>query len=142
MKNLFYLICLLAINLACNSNTKTTNIVAENQIPQSKTNSIKRGQLIYNNQCSVCHTPTGKGIPNVFPPLAESDYLKEKQNESIKAIKHGLSGKIIVNGANYNGSMPSFSLTNQEIADVMNYINNSWGNKNDNMVTPDKVSEL
>ncbi|MUU77600.1 c-type cytochrome [Winogradskyella endarachnes] len=142
MKNQFFAICFLAINLACNSNSKTSNTLTKNQEPQPLEDSIKRGQPIYKNQCSVCHTPSGKGIPNVFPPLAESDYLIKKQTESIKAIKHGLSGKIIVNGVTYNGSMPSFSLSNQEIADVMNYINNSWGNKNSDVVTVDKVSEL
>lgn len=71
----------------------------------------------------------GEGAGNVFPPLAKADYLRDKQIESIKAIKFGMSGEIVVNGKTYNSLMSPLGLSDQEVADVMNYINNSWGNK-------------
>ena len=74
--------------------------------------------------------------------MADSDYLREKQTESIKAVKNGMSGEIVVNGETYNSVMSPLGLSDQEVADVMNYINNSWGNKIDNLVTPEKVSKL
>jgi mono/diheme cytochrome c family protein len=77
-----------------------------------------------------------------FPPLANSDYLVKNRIESIKAIKYGQSGEIIVNGETYNNIMPSLGLENDEIADVMNYITNSWGNSNDKLITEDEVSEI
>ena len=84
----------------------------------------------------------GKGVPKVFPPLAKSDYLKNYRIESIKAIKYGLSGEITVNGEKYNTAMASQGLTNKEIAAVMNYITNSWGNKNTSLITEEEVSKV
>jgi len=104
--------------------------------------SIERGKIVYNDLCITCHLADGKGVPKVFPPLADSDYLRENQTESIKGAKKGMSGEMIVNGETYNSAMAPLELSNEEVADVMNYINNSWGNKIDNFVTPEKVSKL
>ncbi|MCF6348841.1 MAG: cytochrome c [Flavobacteriaceae bacterium] len=104
--------------------------------------SIKRGNEIYTDFCVTCHLPSGKGMSGVFPPLASSDFLMEKQTKSIRGIKFGMSGEISVNGKKYNGFMASMGLSNQEIADVMNYITNSWGNKNDKIITVEEVSNI
>ncbi|WP_418636197.1 c-type cytochrome [Winogradskyella sp.] len=128
--------------VSCNSNAKTSNLIAQNQDQSKLEASMKRGQIVYNDMCITCHLPDGKGVPKAFPPLADSDYLRENQTESIKAVKHGLSGEIIVNGITYNGTMTPLGLSDEEIADVINYINNSWGNKIGNFITPDKVSKL
>ena len=104
--------------------------------------SIERGNEIYTDFCVSCHLPNGQGVRKTYPPLANSDYLIKKQEASIKAIKYGLSGSIVVNGETYNNVMTPMGLDDQEIADVMNYINNSWGNKNDKMVTKLQVSKV
>lgn len=99
----------------------------------SEENSMKRGQAVYKNKCVSCHMANGKGIPRAFPPLAESDYLMSDVKRSIDILLNGLNGKITVNGVLYNGSMIPYksSLSNKEIADVLNYIRNSWGNSGD-----------
>ena len=102
--------------------------------------SIKRGEEIYGDFCVACHLPNGKGMPGVFPPLAESDYLLNKREESIHAIKYGQKGEIIVNGQTYNSVMTPMGLENDEVADVMNYILNTWGNSSDQMVTVEEVA--
>ncbi len=102
--------------------------------------SQQRGKKIYTNNCATCHQADGKGIAGVFPPLAQSDYLLQNSARAIRQIKRGLQGKITVNGQIYNGVMPENPLKPQEIADVMNYINNAWGNKS-NLVTVQKVME-
>ncbi|UAM96713.1 cytochrome c [Polaribacter litorisediminis] len=101
--------------------------------------SIKRGKEIYIDMCVTCHLPNGQGIPRVFPPLANSDYLLSKRAESIRAIKNGVKGKIVVNGVTYRQIMPPLGLENDEVADVMNYITNAWGNKNLKMITVNEV---
>lgn len=65
-----------------------------------------------------------------------------KRAESIKAIKYGQKGKIIVNGVEYDNVMTPLGLSDQEVADVMNYITNSWGNTNNKMITEDEVSKI
>ena len=104
--------------------------------------SIVRGAVVYEDFCMQCHMPDGKGVPNDFPPLDNSDYLMKKRSASIKAIKFGLSGEIIVNGQKYNTSMAALGLTNDEVADVMNYITNSWSNQNNKMITVGEVSKI
>ena len=104
--------------------------------------SIVRGREIYRDFCVSCHLPSGKGVNKVYPPLAKSDFLLNEKIASIKAIKFGKTGKMTVNGVIYNGSMTPSGLDNDEIADVMNYIRNAWGNKNDEIVTETEVSKI
>lgn len=91
--------------------------------------SMVRGQELYLANCISCHMKTGVGIKSVFPPLAESDYLMADIPRSIKQILNGAQGEVTVNGVVYNGVMTSFDLKDQEVADILNYIRNSWGNK-------------
>lgn len=104
--------------------------------------SIERGSLVYEDFCVTCHLPNSEGIENVFPPLAKSDYLFENREASIKGIKYGQKGEILVNGKKYNSYMAALGLADDEIADVMNYITNSWGNKNDKIITKEEVSQI
>ncbi len=113
----------------------------QQQSPELK-ESIERGRFVYEDLCVTCHLPSGEGVPKAFPPLAQSDYLMERRMESIKAIKFGQQGKIIVNDIEYNGVMTNQGLTDEEVADVMNYILNSWGNSDNKMVTVKEVSAV
>lgn len=101
--------------------------------------SIDRGKEIYTDFCVQCHLATGKGNGNIFPPLDGSDWLKKKRSESIYAIKYGQKGEILVNKKKFNGIMPKPGLSDKEVADVMNYISNSWSNTNKKMVTEKDV---
>lgn len=103
--------------------------------------SIEDGKEIYVDFCLQCHMAKGEGVPGAFPPLANSDYLNDI-DKSIHAIKYGLKGPIKVNGKNYNGNMINQGLDEEEIADVMNYILNNWGNSNALMITEEKVASV
>ncbi|WP_114753902.1 c-type cytochrome [Flavobacterium glaciei] len=100
------------------------------------------GKEIYADFCMQCHGANGKGDTKNFPPLDGSDWLKTKRNESIAAVKFGQSGEIVVNKIKYNSSMPTMGLTNQEVADVMNYIMTSWSNKQTKIVTEEEVAAI
>ncbi|MFX0558374.1 c-type cytochrome [Maribacter sp. CXY002] len=104
--------------------------------------SMERGKEIYSDFCVTCHLDNGEGVPFTFPPLANSDYLLEKREASIKALKFGLQGEITVNNMTYNSAMAPMGLDDEEIADVLNFIMNSWENKQDSMVTVDEVSAI
>lgn len=140
-KLITFSICILVF-MSCNSKHKNSGLIAINQDNPKLEASIKRGEDVYNDMCFTCHLADGKGVPRAFPPLADSDYLRENQTESIKAVKYGMSGEIVVNGITYNSVMAPLGLSDEEVADVINYINNSWGNEIDNFITPEKVSEL
>lgn len=125
---------------------KTKNVYAsdfKSDIQESKlSESIARGREIYSDFCMQCHLSDGKGTPKVFPPLAGSDWLVNKRKESIHSIKYGLNGPIKVNGESYNSAMTPLGLEDEEIADVMNYIMNSWGNTQKKMVTVEEVASI
>ncbi len=91
--------------------------------------SIAGGKEVYNSQCVTCHGPVGAGIKDVYPPLAKSDFLNADKSRAIKIVLHGQTGKIKVNGVEYDSEMMSFELTDEQISDVLNYVRNSWGNK-------------
>lgn len=104
--------------------------------------SMESGKEIYTDFCVTCHLEKGEGVATVFPPLAESDYLIKNREASIRGIKYGQQGEIVVNGVTYNSAMASLGLENEEIADVMNYISNSWGNSSDKIVTTEEVAAV
>src|SRR5690625_3096567 len=95
---------------------------------------------VYVSGCHACHMADGSGIQRAFPPVPESDYL-EDVDASISAILHGLQGEIVVNGETYNGVMPRQNLDNEEVANVVTFVLNSFGNDG-GMVTPDDVQRV
>jgi nitrite reductase (NO-forming) len=105
----------------------------------SKEMRMQLGKNVYAQNCQACHQGEGQGIKGAFPPLAKSDYLNADVDRAIGVIAHGLEGQIKVNGELYNSTMPMIKLTDEEIANVMTYILNSWQNKGGE-VTPQHVS--
>jgi nitrite reductase (NO-forming) len=99
---------------------------------------IEKGKRVYMQACFACHQANGQGLPGVFPPLAKSDYLMADKERSIRAVVKGLSGEITVNGKKYNGVMPPVSLSEEQVANVLTYVRNTWGNAGD-AVSVDEV---
>ena len=97
-------------------------------------NSYNRGQMLYNDFCVRCHLPDGAGEVGLIPPLASADFLQDIE-ATVHSIKYGLHGPITVNGVRYNNTMAPMGLENNEIADITNYILNSWGNTTDVIIT-------
>lgn len=95
---------------------------------QSKKDRINRGKALYSLNCAACHQPNGQGIPQAFPPLASSDYLNADIARAIGTVTGGLQGKVKVNGQDYNGVMPAFNLSDEEISSILTYVYNNWGN--------------
>lgn len=103
--------------------------------------SINRGKVIYADFCVTCHLENGEGVEYTFPPLAKSDYLANNREASIRGVKYGQRGEITVNGKVYNNTMMPMGLEDQEIADVLNYVMNSWGNSQESAVTAEEVAQ-
>jgi nitrite reductase (NO-forming) len=99
---------------------------------------IAAGEMLFKGTCSVCHQPNGSGLPNVFPPLAKSDYLMANKQRSIEVVLQGLSGPVTVNGKQYNSVMPPMSqLRDDEVANILTYVRNAWGNQGDQVTAPE-----
>ncbi|HUP06526.1 MAG TPA: c-type cytochrome, partial [Caldimonas sp.] len=90
---------------------------------------VDAGKSLFAGTCSVCHQADGKGLPGVFPPLAKSDYLAADVTRALRAVLHGLTGKVTVNGHEYDSVMPPMTqLNDDEVANILTYVVNSWGN--------------
>lgn len=105
--------------------------------------SIERGKEVYTTYCQNCHMEDGLGTVGMNPPVAKSDFLKKPVNELINIVLKGQTGKVKVNGVNYDTPMlPLDYLTDDQIADALNYTRNSWGNKNTIAILPSQVKKL
>jgi len=83
----------------------------------------------------------GAGMAGVFPPLAKSDFLMADSNRAINIVLNGLTGPVKVNGVDFNGVMPPFTnLPDHEIAAVLTYVRNSFGNKDGVVVKSSDVA--
>ena len=102
---------------------------------------IEKGKRIYSQACFACHQAEGQGLPGVFPPLAKSDFLMADKARAIRGIIKGQTGEMTVNGVKYNGVMPPVMLNDEQIAQVVTYVMNAWGNKGD-IITVEEVKKI
>lgn len=89
------------------------------------------GKSVYMQTCFVCHQPDGRGVGNQIPPLAGSDFLIGDKTQAIRTVIQGRTGEVTVNGKKFTGTMIPFggTLTDEQIANVLTYARNTWGNK-------------
>ncbi|MDE2136191.1 MAG: nitrite reductase, copper-containing [Gammaproteobacteria bacterium] len=124
-----------AANLAAVSEARA----AEASGTLTKEQQIKAGQSRFTGTCSVCHQGNGAGLAGVFPPLAGSDFLMADKQRAIGIVLNGLTGKVTVNGSEFNSVMPPMSqLNDDELANILTFVRNSWGNSGD-AVSADEV---
>src|SRR5712691_3357323 len=102
---------------------------------------IESGRKRSTSICSACHQPTGQGLPKACPPLAGSDFLNADKNRAIKIVINGRQGEVLVNGIKFNNSMPKFPLSDDDIANALTFVYNSFGNAGLE-VTPEEVKVL
>ena len=129
-----YLLCVYLVILAALSGT----LYQDDELKES----MARGKMVYADFCVTCHLENGEGVPYTFPPLAKSDYLANNREASIRGVKYGQRGEMVVNGETYNNTMMPLGLSDEEIADVLNFVMNSWGNQQDEPVTPEEVGQI
>ena len=130
MKNLIYILAFIVI---------TTSLVSfqDKPIVDLKA-SMAKGKETYTIYCMSCHMENGEGLEDVYPPLAKSDYMMADKKRMIEQILYGASGAMKVNGKTYNAEMTGFDLSDEEVADLSNYIRNSFGNKG-TVIGPEEV---
>lgn len=108
---------------------------------------MTKGSQVYMLVCFACHQPTGMGLPGMFPPLTSSDWASApKPDRLIRMVLHGVTGPIMLNGKPFTTPAPIMppqgaTLNNEQIASVLTYVRNSFGNKG-SVVTPDQVSAI
>lgn len=88
------------------------------------------GQQVYSTYCASCHQADGAGIPSMNPPLIKTPYVLGDKVKMAKIVINGFSESVEINGETYSNTMPALAvLKDQEIAAVLTYVRNSFGNK-------------
>jgi mono/diheme cytochrome c family protein len=97
------------------------------------------GSTVYQMRCQNCHGAKGEGLRGLIPPLTDSIYLKNNKSKLACFINNGLKGRVNILNRQFEGAMPPSGLSPLEIAQVLTYVNNSFGNKLGTFTT-DKVN--
>jgi mono/diheme cytochrome c family protein len=110
-------------------NPKPLDLLSEEWNHPMDEEEFAAGQTLYIRHCQVCHGPEGQGSADMYPPLVNTQWVTGDKARLIRTILLGLSEPIEINGKIYNQEMPAFKhLNDQEVADILTYIRNSFGN--------------
>lgn len=94
------------------------------------TASMAKGKVVYNNICATCHMADGLGVQRMNPPLNQTTYVLGDKTKLISIVLNGFSEDVEINGERYSNTMPAHDfLKDDEIANVLTYVRNSFGNK-------------
>ena len=100
----------------------------ENAITKSE--NYKNGKEVYNKVCLSCHMEDGAGVPHLNPPLIKTSYVSGNKTKLIQIVLKGMNERVKIEDESYSNVMASHAdLSDQQIADVLTYIRNSFGNK-------------
>ncbi len=118
----------IAILLAVTGVAQQKKAISKMPTTSSKA-SVTAGELVYTQFCVSCHLPDGGGVENLNPPLIKTAFINGDKARLITTVLNGMS-QVEINGDRYNNVMPAFNyLTNKQVADVLTYVRNSFGNK-------------
>lgn len=99
------------------------------------------GTVIYQNRCQNCHGKDGQGLSALMPPLTDTAFLKANKASLACFVKYGIKGKLlIINHQPFEGNMPVTDISPIEIAEVLTYVTNSFGNKT-GIITSGQVTD-
>jgi len=143
---LSFWIMLVIVLVGCAQNKpQDKKVVNEGSSPSSsmenRNGSYEAGKMVYDRHCKVCHQANRMGISKIYPPIKNTKRVKGDKAYLIDVVLNGLSGEIKVEGVKYKGVMaPYKNLSDQQIADVINYIRNDSDGAKD-MVSVDEVKQ-
>ena len=126
----FFLVVGILFIVACSSKKKKspqmTSKKTEKAVKKAETHP---GKILYMQFCMACHMENGEGVPSLYPPLTQTDYVLGDKKRLIKTVIHGMEGPIEVKGEKYNNIMAKLDyLRDEQIADVLTYIRSNFGN--------------
>lgn len=118
-----------AILLALTSVAQQKKAISKKMPSTAPKASVAAGELVYTQFCVSCHLPDGGGVENLNPPLIKTAFINGDKARLITTILNGMN-QVEINGDRYNNVMPAFNyLTDKQVADVLTYVRNSFGNK-------------
>lgn len=111
--------------------------------PIRKAQYFTNGHKLYTSKCQNCHGASGEGLGNLYPPLTDTAFLRNNRDQLACIVRYGMTGEIQVDGKTFDTEMIGLpELTNQEIAYILTYITNSFGNKGERFTLEDIEKQL
>lgn len=140
-KLIFAIILTIAFVLNLNAQTKK-NITKPKPLVKAAAPSLVNGKIVYTKHCMACHQVDGGGVMGLNPPLSKTEYVLGDPKKLINIILKGFNKEIEIDGDTYANPMPGLShLTDQQVADVLSFVRNSFGNKT-SVITPTQVKKV
>ncbi len=122
-------------------NNTSAKSAGKNQA-QAEKPKAEPGRILYIQFCLSCHMENGEGVPSLYPPLTQTEYVLGDKEALIKIILLGQEGPIEVKGQMYNNIMTKLDfLGDKEISEVLTYVRSNFGN-NAEPVTPEEVRSV
>jgi mono/diheme cytochrome c family protein len=140
---MFAVTLLIGTTLACGSRTGQENAPVTQNTESSSIQTMQNhpGKRVYDQYCKACHLADGAGMRGMHPPLIRNKTVNGNTDKLIDVTMKGMSGKVTIDGVEYNGIMPPHThLTDQQIADVLTYVRQNFSN-NTGPVTPEEVAK-
>jgi mono/diheme cytochrome c family protein len=130
MNKIYKILALMAVGLVIIPNAQAqTKKQPGKSTPASASASIQRGKVVYAQNCLSCHQVDGGGVQNMNAPLIKTSYVLGNSQQLISILLKGMQG-VEIDGETYTNVMPQFThLSDKQIADVLTYVRNSFGNK-------------
>ncbi|WP_134088180.1 cytochrome c [Olivibacter sp. XZL3] len=123
-KNSLILVCFFLAVITCVING------CQGQQEIKKAQFFTNGQSLYSAKCENCHGAKGEGLGNLYPPLTDTAFVRSIRHELACIVKHGLHKELIVDNRTFDTEMPANpALTDQEIAYILTYVGNAFGNE-------------
>lgn len=121
---------LLALSVALMSQTQKPAQAKKPAVSAATAASIERGKQVYLEQCLACHQADAMGVQGMNPPLVKTKWVLGDKTTLVQIVLKGMTGEVEINGDTYHNVMaPHSDLTDQQIADVLTYVRNNFGNK-------------
>ena len=134
---------MLAVTIKNRKEDKMNPVLVQREMPLDQR---ANGRVLFLKTCAGCHGADGEGIEHVGPPLRESEYVHGSLDRLAMIILSGLEGPIHINNKEYrfNGTMPNFAnnFNDNEIADIISYLRNSYVTTRGNSINAARIGEL
>ena len=139
MKVLVIMVLFIPGMLRAQTSKPLTKKVSTTSVSSSLKSSVARGKIVYTKICLTCHQVDGSGVPMMNPPLTKTKWTLGSKAVLIRQVLKGSSGTVEIDGDTFRNTMPPQpQLTDQQIADVLTFVRNNFGNKA-TAVTPAEV---
>ncbi|MGK6350984.1 c-type cytochrome [Parapedobacter sp. DT-150] len=124
---------------------------AERQYQAELAKRYPAGAVLFKAACQPCHGPDGRGVSPIAPPLAGSEWVKGNKERLMALVLYGLTGPVDVAGKTYkapevSGEMPGIAhnsaIGETELAELLSYIRNAWGNRTGDEVSPEDLGAI